>query len=173
MILVGVAAAVIMAGPVVSGAHAWADDTVVSPPTTFNNLPMAPDCSSDATQAMQQWLQQLPSDTTVDLQGGCYQIDNGLKLRFVNGLTIENGTFQDLNSKPGVNKGHGTPHGQPTFDVLGGSDVNFENLTIIGANRGGYHPRLAFQAAIELDGTIGATLSGLTISKTFGDGINL
>ena len=122
---------------------------------------------------MQLWLEQLPSDTTVDLQGACYQIDGGLKLRFVQGITIENGTFQDLNSKPGKYKGHGTPRGQPLFDVLGGSDVSFENLSISGVNRGGYHARLAFQAAIELDGTIGATLSGLTISKTFGDGINL
>ncbi len=134
---------------------------------------MAPDCSSDASKPIQAWLQQLSPGTTVDLAGACYQIDRGVTVRFVQGLTIEDGTIEDLNNTPAVNTGHGTPHGQPMFDVLGGSDVSFENLTMTGINRGGYHPRLAFQAAIELDGTIGAMLSGLTISKTFGDGINL
>jgi len=167
-----VAGAVIVAGPVVSGAHAWAA-TTVSPPAIYENLTVAPDCSSDAGKPLQAWLQQLPSGSTVDLMGACYQVDHGITLRFMQGLTIENGTFQDLNATPEVNKGHGTPRGQPVFDVLGGSGVSFENLIFIGVNPGGYHPRLAFQAAIELDGTIGASMSGLTISKTFGDGINL
>lgn len=134
---------------------------------------MATDCSSDASKPLQAWLQQLPSGTTVDLGGACYQIDRGVTLSAPVGLTLEDGTFKDLSVSPAANKGHGTPRGNPVFDIVGGSAVTFENLTFIGANKGGYHPTLAFQAAIELEGTIGATMNWITISKVFGDGINL
>jgi hypothetical protein len=154
------------------GADASANDALM-PPTSYLNMAMAPDCSSDASKPMQAWLGQLPPGSTVDLGGGCYQIDRGIRLSFPQGLTIENGTLQDLNATRPVNKGHGTPRGQPVFDVLGGYDVSFENLTFVGVDRHGYDAHLAFQAAIELEGTIGASMSGLTISHVFGDGINL
>ncbi|MGH9016712.1 MAG: hypothetical protein ACRDY1_03095, partial [Acidimicrobiales bacterium] len=166
------AVAAVAAGPLMPGARAWAA-TAVSPPPVFDDMTMVADCSVDAGKPMQEWLQQLPPDTDVDLEGGCYQIDHGIDLRFVSGLTVEDGTFQDLNATPGVNKGHGTPRGHPVLDFLGGSDVTVSDLTIIGVNHGGYHPKLAFEAAIELQGTIGATLSGLTVARTFGDGIDL
>jgi hypothetical protein len=171
-LLAVLALAVVVAGPLVPGARAWAD-SAVSPPSVVDDMAITSDCSSDATKPMQAWLEQLPPDTTVDLGGGCYQVDHGLILRFVQGLTVQDGTFQDLNRTREVNKGHGTPRGEPVIDALGGSDITLSNLTFIGANPGGYHAHLAFQAAIELQGTIGATLSALTISKTFGDGIDL
>jgi Big-like domain-containing protein len=175
LVAVAVTVATVVAGPLMPGARAAADGggSVVTPPASFADLAIASDCSSDATQPMQAWLAQLPAGITVDLAGGCYQIDHGLIFKFVNGITIEDGTFQDLNNTPGQNKGHGTPRGVPVLDFLGGSDVAVTNVTFVGVDHGGYHAHLAFQSAVELQGTIGASLSAVAISKTFGDGIDL
>jgi hypothetical protein len=171
-ILAGIAGVVAFASPLLPGARAWAL-SVVSPPATFGGLAIAPDCSSDATKPLQAWLKQLPSNTTVDLKGACYQVDAGITITLQQGLIIENGTFRDFNVSPGNTHGHGTARGHPVFNVIGGSNIGFENLRFVGVNRGGYHPQLAFQAAIEIQGTIGVTLSQLRIRRVFGDGINL
>jgi Bacterial Ig-like domain (group 3) len=174
VILALIAGAFTLVGPLARVAHASAQaGSVVSPPKSFDNLVMATDCSSDASKPLQAWLQQLPSDSTVDLGGACYQIDRGMTLSFPVGLTVEDGTFKDLNVVPAKNKGHGTPRGNPVFDVVGGKNITFENLVFTGLDKSGYDPKLAFQAAIELEGTIGSTMNWLTISKVFGDGINL
>ena len=54
-----------------------------------------------------------------------------------------------------------------------GSNVTFENMKITGANPGGYHPTLAFASGINVQGTKGITIQGVTITKPFGDGITL
>jgi hypothetical protein len=51
--------------------------------------------------------------------------------------------------------------------------VTFEDLTIVGANPGGYHPALAFEAGIDLQGTAQATIRNVSISHVYGDGITL
>jgi hypothetical protein len=174
VVLAVISGALLLVGPLAPGHRASAAaGSVVSPPKSFDNLVMAPDCSSDASKPMQTWLDQLPSNSTVDLGGACYQIDRGMKLAFPTGLTIEDGAFKDLNVVPVSTKGHGTARGNPVFNVVGGTNLTFENLTFTGVNKGGYHSKLAFQAAIELEGTIGATLNWLTISKVYGDGIDL
>jgi hypothetical protein len=148
LVAVVVTVVTVVSGPLIPGARAAADSgggSVVTPPATFADLVMASDCSSDASRPMQAWLAQLPAGTTVDLAGGCYQIDHGLFFKFVNGITIEDGTFQDLNNTPGRNKGHGTPRGVPVLDFLGGSDITVTNVTFVGVNHGGYHAHLAFQ----------------------------
>jgi len=171
VVLAAVAGAIVVVGPVVSNAHAWADATV-SPPTTYDGTTMATDCSSDVTKPLQAWLAQLPANSTVDLGGACYQVDSGITLDFPKGLTIEDGSFKDDNNS-GQSTGHGSARGVPVFAVVGGTNVTFENLTFTGVDRAGYWAKEAFQAAIELQGTIGASLSWLTISKLYGDGINL
>ena len=41
-------------------------------------------------------------------------------------------------------------------------------MKINGQNPGGYHPRLAFAAAINVEGTKGVTIKGVTITNPFG-----
>jgi hypothetical protein len=46
-------------------------------------------------------------------------------------------------------------------------------MKINGTNPGGYHPTLAFASAINVQGTKGIRIQGVTITKPFGDGITL
>jgi len=147
--------------------------TVFTPPDSYNGVAMPGDCSIDVGAPMQAWLQSLPPQSTADLGNRCYQVDYGIRLMFPQGLVIDGGIFNDPTTTSGPNRGHGTPHGLPVFAVVGGSNVTFENQTFIGADAHGYNPKVAFQHAIQLQGTIGATISNIKIRKLFGDGIDL
>lgn len=100
--------------------------------------------------------------------GSCYRVDEGLALADPQGLTIYGGTFRDT-----ATTASGKSKGNAVFTVVGGSHVSFEAMRISGANQGGYHARLAFAGGIELEGTAQATIRGVTVTDTFGDGITL
>ncbi len=150
-----------------------AASTDFTPPDSYNGVAMPGDCSVDVGPPMQAWLASLPADSIADLGNRCYQVDYGIKLMFPQSLVIDGGIFTDPTTTSGPNHGHGTPHGLPVFAVVGGSNVTFENQTFIGADAHGYDPAVAFQHAIQLQGTIGATISHIKIRKLFGDGIDL
>ncbi len=141
----------------------------VAPPATI-----ASDCSTDVSTPLRKWFKSLGADQTVVIRSGsCYLVNEGIKLKQPQGLTVYGGDFRtavvprDLRGQPGSNKGHAV------FTVLGGSGVTFEAMDISGANPGGYHWRLAFAAGIDFEGTSHAVVRGVTISHTFGDGITL
>ena len=102
--------------------------------------------------------------------GACYRVDQGLKLEDPQRLTIYGGTFRNESDSPGPSA---HSKGDPVFTVVGGSGITLEAMRISGMNRGGYHARLAFAGGIELEGTAHATIRGVTITNTFGDGITL
>jgi hypothetical protein len=138
----------------------------VAPPTTI-----AADCSVDVSASLQAWLSTLtPGILVRPAAGACYRIDRGVTLRFPVGLTIDGGTFRNTTTQ---NSFTGQGLGRATFNVLGGSAVTFEDLTIVGANPSGYHPALAFEAGITLQGTTGAVIRNVTINHVYGDGITL
>jgi hypothetical protein len=141
----------------------------VAPPATI-----ASDCSTDVSKPLKVWFKSLPANQTVVIPAGsCYLVDEGVRLRQPQGLTIYGGQFRtavvpkDQRGQPASDKGH------PVFTVIGGSGVAFEAMQISGLNPGGYHPRLAFAGGIEFEGTSNAVVRGVTISHTFGDGITL
>ncbi len=137
----------------------------VSPPST-----VAANCSVDVSKPLRKWLRSLPAGSTVVAPANaCYLVDAGLRLNDPKKLTIYGGTFTDkATTGAGVH-----PFGDAVFSVIGGSDLTIEAMHIVGVNPGGYHRSLAFAAGIELEGTAGATIRGVTISNTFGDGITL
>lgn len=138
----------------------------VAPPPTI-----ADDCSVDVTGALQEWLDTLAPGTLVrPPTGACYRVDGGITLHFPVGLTIDGGTFRNTTT---VKSFAGTRKGRATFTVVGGSHVTFEDLTIEGANPGGYHPGLAFEAGIALRGTAHAVIRNVAIDNVYGDGISL
>lgn len=138
----------------------------VSPPASIDS-----DCSKDVSSALKSWFASLPPGRTVLVRSGaCYLVDEGIKLRYPKGLTIYGGTFRNDST---IQNPKAAPAGHPVFTVLGGSRVAFEAMRITGANPGGYHPALAFASGIELEGTAQATIRGVTITRTFGDGITL
>ena len=138
----------------------------VSPPASI-----ASDCSVDVSLVLKKWLQSLPAGRTVLMApGSCYLVDTGIKLVDRQGLTMFGGTFR--NESDSVSPGENSK-GAAVFTFVGGSDIALEDMHIYGANPGGYHPRLAFDGGIELEGTNGATIRSDTISDTFGDGVTL
>jgi hypothetical protein len=120
---------------------------------------------------LRSWFATLPAGQTVVMRpGACYLVDRGLKLNDPQRLTVYGGTFRNAATVPGPgahSKGH------PVITVIGGHGITFESMQISGANPGGYHPSLAFAGGIELEGTSQATIRGVTITDTFGDGITL
>jgi hypothetical protein len=108
----------------------------VSPPSTI-----AANCSVDVSKPLRKWLKALPAGSTVVAPTNeCYLVDQGLNLKDPKNLTIYGGTFADkATSAAGVH-----PFGNPVFSVVGGSGLSIEAMHIVGANAGGYHPKLAF-----------------------------
>lgn len=106
--------------------------------------------------------------------GAVYEVPaNGFHFNSLQNVTINGGTWVDPNTSPGDTHGHGAALGRAAFDILGGSGITLENMTIVGANRGGYNPKLAFNTAINADGTSGLTVSGDDVSHVFGDCLTL
>jgi len=139
------------------------------PPSTITS-----DCSADVSAPLGQWFRNLPPDATVEpTPGACYQVDEGLFLTFPDNLTVIGGTYQNRATMPASSSGNGTQRGSPVFDALGGTGLTLENMTISGLNPGGYNPKMAFAAGIELQGTTNATIDNITITGTYGDGITL
>ena len=138
----------------------------IAPPPTI-----ADDCSVDVSLALQAWLSTLAPETLVrPPTGACYQVDRGITLRFPQGLTIDGGTYKNTTT---VSTFTGRGIGDATFTVVGGSHMTFEDLTIEGANPGGYHPALAFDAGIELQGAMQAVIRNVAVDHVYGDGISL
>ncbi|HXQ43272.1 MAG TPA: hypothetical protein VN816_01445 [Acidimicrobiales bacterium] len=138
---------------------------VAPPPSIADN------CSVDVSGALQRWLSTRPPGTLVRPPvGACYEVDRGITLPFPHGLTIDGGTFENRTT---VRTFPGNGIGRATFAVVGGSQVTFEDLTIKGANPAGYHPPLAFEAGIELEGTAHADIRNVAVEHVYGDGISL
>jgi hypothetical protein len=154
------------ASPVPSGVDLDAGVPGVAPPAAI-----ADDCSADVSAALQAWLATLPADTLVrPPAGACYRVDRGITLAFRQGLTIDGGRWENtITQRTYAGRGRG----RATFNVLGGSHVTLEDLTIVGANPGGYHPALAFEAGIDLQGTADAVVRNLAVDHVYGDGITL
>jgi hypothetical protein len=156
-------------GPLQGGAAAVPAPTGPTVPVPAS---IPADCSKDVSDKLERFFDQLPANSTV-LVGAqaCYQVTQGVTLRKPQGLTIYGGTFTDdavLPANP-----EAKPSGSPAFTVAGGSDVSLENMKINGHNPGGSHSALALAGAINVEGTEGARIEGVTITNPFGDGITL
>jgi hypothetical protein len=146
--------------------------TAPTGPTVSIPSAIPADCSHDVSVPLRKWLHKLPANSTVLVSAqACYQVDEGLRLKSATGLTIYGGTFtSDVATPPPTNK-HSLGH--YVFDFVGGSNVTLESMKINGKNPGGYNAKLAFAGGIDVEGTAGITIKGVTITNTFGDGITL
>lgn len=133
----------------------------VSPPSTINAT-----CATDVTKLLNHWLNSLPKHSFVyDPPGSCYLINEGINLWEPKYFTIEGGTFEMQGwgalSRIGLN-------------VIGGTNVTFEYLTIIGPDTTHvYNKSVEFQGGIELQGTINSNINNVKIFDVRGDGITL
>jgi hypothetical protein len=139
---------------------------VVAPPASIPD-----NCSSDVSQPMQAWLQNLPADTTVVAPpGACYLINEGIRPVGSFGLTISGGTWEDATTpQPGA-----SPKDENAeIWLVGGSHIALENMTITGVNPGGYEAAGAFMEGIRSDGVLGLNVANVKIDNVYGDGIEL
>jgi hypothetical protein len=147
---------------------------VVPPPTGPSVTPptsIAADCSVDVSHPLRVWFKSLPASTTVVMpQGACYLVNEGIRIKDPQGLTIYGGTYRST-LLPGQQAG--SSKGQAAFTLVGGSGDTLEEMQISGVNPGGYHPSLAFAAGVDLEGTANSTVRSITVTNTFGDGISL
>jgi hypothetical protein len=89
------------------------------------------------------------------------------------GVTFNGGTWEDPNTSPGKAYGGGVGLGRPAFNIVSGTNITLENLSVVGVNRGGYQEKLAFNGGIETDGTAGLTLTNVNVAHVFGDCLTL
>jgi len=120
------------------------------------------DCQSDPSAAIAALA---PGDTFYG--SGCYLVPNGITL--TQPVTLVGGTYVD----PSTTK---SPSGrvQPVIWVSHTTDVTLQGLTIIGGNpTGAFVKKLVGQAGIELMNTARVTIEDVSVSGTFGDGLEL
>jgi len=95
-------------------------------------------------------------------------------LRNLSDVIVNGGTWVDPNKDPGRPYGGTTAHGRAGVQVIGGTGITLENMTMRGADStGNYIFKLAFNAGIEIEGTQGVTLTNDTVSHVFGDCLEL
>jgi hypothetical protein len=156
------------AGTAGSGADDFGAGTVGSEPFGAIEAPsyINATCHGDVSEALQTWLQGLPHGTIwYSPVGSCYLINHGINLTFPHGITIDGGIF--------VERWLGYLS-RRAFNVIGGTDMKFESMTINGPNLSNvWEPPRAFQSGIELQGTADVTISNIRITHVFGDGITL
>ena len=156
-----IAVIVIIGGAVVIGHSTWH----TSPPPKVNTVappvcPTPPPFQSNQTYTF----------------SGCLTVPpTGYTLRGLTNVSIIGGLWVDSNTNPCpfTKCGGGSALGRAAFTVLDGSGVTFNDLTINGANVGGFHYHLADNAGINVEGTAGVTISHVSISHVFGDALTL
>lgn len=140
---------------------------VVPPPPTFDNS-----CSQPATPALQTYLNSLPAGSVFrSSTTACYEVPFGLRL--TKPISIIGGTFYDPTTVPTPNP-IGNSNMQPILLVKQAAHVTLANLSVLGANvGGGYHSSKVLAAGIKLESAVDATITNVTVSSTFGDGLEL
>jgi hypothetical protein len=133
----------------------------VSPPSTLD-----PTCTTDVSKPINSWLNHLPENSFVYIpSNACYLINEGINLWKPLGLTIEGGTFEM------------TTYGALTrmgINVIGGNHVTLEYLAVVGsATKQVYNKDVEFQAGVELQGTMNATVTHVKVFDVRGDGFEL
>jgi hypothetical protein len=148
-------------------------------PTTTVTAPVAPapvlasiasNCSTDVSAPLTAYLAALPSGATFDAPpGACYLVDEGLIVSHP--LTIVGGTYRDQ-STTRPTTGYQVLH--PVIRILDTSDVTLSHLSISGADTtGAYRQDLSTEAGVKVVSSAHVTLDDITVSDTFGDGLEL
>jgi hypothetical protein len=99
--------------------------------------------------------------------GKCYDARGGVSISVP--VTVENATFYDPQSHP--------PHRgsvQPIIRVKDTSAVRLSSLALVGTNTSGtYHAKMVGEAGIDILSSDQVTITNVTTTDTFGDGLTL
>jgi hypothetical protein len=144
---------------VVAVAVVAASGLMVLPAGSAQSVPLG--CSPDPSPQ----IAALPVGGTFN-GSGCYLIPNGIQL--TKPVTIDGGAYYDLSAGPYP------PALKPVVQIKDTHDVTIENVALIGGNPdGGSHARLANQHGVEVLSSDRITLSNVSTSDTFGDGLKV
>lgn len=130
------------------------------PTTTTTTLPFDNTCTKPVTGKLRTYITS-HSNTTINLTGGCYLISS-MKLPHLDHVRIVGGTYRASGKFDNA-----------LFWLQGGTGLSFSKMTFIGNNPGGYHPKLAFQAAFRNDGVAGVRYKNISVTGLYGDGLEL
>ncbi len=99
--------------------------------------------------------------------GKCYNVRDGLTISVP--VTVENATFYDPRSRP---PHKGSVH--PIIRIKDTSEVRLSSLTLVGTNTtGDYHADMVAEAGIDILSSDSVTITNVTTTNTFGDGLSL
>jgi hypothetical protein len=133
-------------------------------------------CSSDVSSPLNAWLATVPDGSVIDFpSGACYGIDSSLLLTNRNNLTINgNGGQVKLLTTVASSASH-----LSVWDVNGGSNISFENMTLTGDNPTTSSDGTSadcnpdgvweWQYGIDFEGTQTGAVNDVNINKTCGD----
>jgi hypothetical protein len=134
-------------------------------------LPFDTTCSRPATPALQTYLDSLPAGSTFTSSAtACYLVPVGILL--TRPVNLVGGTFYD----PTTTRSPGTVYSalKPIILIKDTSHVSLTDLRVLGANTvGGYHAQLVGQAGVKIMSSLDVTLTGITSTNTWGDGLEL
>jgi excisionase family DNA binding protein len=144
------------------------------PPNGYSTPPKIPsNCSRDVTADLLQWIGTVPDNSTLLFpQGACYRIDGTMRINNRVGLTFQgNGTTFS-----------GKFHSQgkaPHWGLYASRGITFRDMTVRGANPhaglydDAYQPALQWEAAWEIDGSVGVLLDTVQAYDVFGDFVTI
>jgi hypothetical protein len=140
----------------------------VSPPSSINAT-----CSSDVSTPLNAWLATLSNGAQVNFpSGACYEANETLVVPYLNNVIVNgNGsTFEN------TLYGNGTTTGtnNTIWEAEGGSNITFENMTVLGPNNTDYcniNGNYEWQYGIAFNDTQGGMVNNVTINQTFGDSV--
>ena len=131
------------------------------------------DCSRDVTPDLAAWIGSVPDGSVLQFaRNGCYRLDGTLHIDDRNNLTFDgNGaTFKALTD--GTELGPRGARGRQQLSIIRGSNITFQNLTVVGAralglNQVGYD--LEAQHAFVTGQTNGLHLNNVQAYDVYGD----
>jgi hypothetical protein len=154
-----------------------------SAPTISPPRSIASDCSADVSARLSTWITSVPDNSSITFpSGACYLVPTHILIKDRTGLTFNgNGaTFKRTKLSP-PNLSYPNPN--PYWWVLGGADITFNDMTVIGTNTASdleYEPKVAaykveyeFEAAFRAESTRNFTADHITVEAVWGDGFQL
>ena len=191
VLLVALLGFMIFRGPTSNPASAPAGTAApkgASPPAMASQGTLAPtsiasDCSTDVSAALSDWIASLPDSSTVTFPAGaCYLVPASIRLPERKGLTFNgNGaTFKRTRLSPPELR---YPNPNPYWWILGGSNITFSNMSIVGTNTksdldyepavGAYKVEFEFEAAFRAESTRDFAADRIIVDAVWGDGFQL
>jgi Right handed beta helix region len=157
--------------------------SATTPPGTLPPASIASDCSDDVSAALSDWIASLPDSSTVTFPAGaCYLVPASIRLTERKGLTFNgNGaTFKRTRLSPPKLR---YPNPNPYWWILGGSNLTFNSMSIVGTNTksdldyepavGAYKVEYEFEAAFRAEGTRDFVADRIIVDAVWGDGFQL